>query len=123
MTPISPAVPNLPKLPPTVGELDADQACATVLASIVDPSGTCSLERAYQVMTERNAALAAGGKDEIRRTLGRQVVIMEALTARFALLASKTNNTSAATSYGKAATSAHRALIATLSALYAMEST
>ena len=75
---------------------------------------------AFRELAKRNAALLTAPDSEIKASLARQVVLLEAAATRFLSKAAMTANTDHSCALMKISLSAQRSLVATLGALHQM---
>ncbi|MBK8114661.1 MAG: hypothetical protein IPK44_09075 [Candidatus Accumulibacter sp.] len=99
---------------------DADEAAAQCLALLTDPDGIVLPSEAFRELAKRNAALLTAPDSEIKASLARQVVLLEAAATRFLSKAAMTANTDHSCALMKISLSAQRSLVATLGALHQM---
>lgn len=105
-------------LPPQ--PIDADEAAAQCLALLTDPGAVVLPAEAFRELAKRNTALLTATDSEIKSSLARQVVLLEAAATRFLSKAAMTPNTDHSCALMKISLSAQRSLVATLGALHQM---
>lgn len=105
-------------LPPQ--PIDPDEAAAQCLAVLTDPDAVVLSAEAFDQLAKRNAAMLNAPASEIKATLTRQVVLLEAAATRFLSKASTATNPIHVCTLMKISLSAERALIATLGAIHQM---
>lgn len=114
--------PNLPR-PPSVLPmcLQADKATAQALAALSDASGGTLPADAFKELAARNDALLGNSREEIRATLARQIVLLEAASTRYLTLMARAKNQDYAGVYSKIAMNAHRCLVSAMGALHQID--
>ena len=102
---------------------DPDLAVAVVLSTILNPNTLDLPAELFEEMGQRNQRLLNAPAEEIKLTLNRQVILLEALAIRqFQRAAQLTSQTSAAETYIKAGLATERVLIQALGAIHQMAS-
>lgn len=105
-------------LPPQ--PIDPDDAAVQCLCLLTDPDGVVLPAEAFRELEKRNAALLTATAAEIKESLARQVMLLEAAATRFLTKAATTTNTTHSCALMKISLSAQRSLVATLGALHQM---
>lgn len=99
---------------------EPDDATAQALAAVLDPTSNVLPAGIFEELTRRNLALANAPRPEILATISRQIVLLEATSARFFQKAATAPNPSAAAEFTKAALATNRVLLQALGAVYQM---
>lgn len=100
---------------------DPNEAAAVALAAILDPYATLMPGAIYTELARRNAELEGVGSDaEIKATLSRQVVLMEATATRLFQRSNTATTQAASNEFIRTALQTNRVLIQALGAIHAM---
>lgn len=98
---------------------DPDEAAALALSAILDPAAAVLPADLFKELTRRNTQLLTAPASEIKATLSRQVVLLEALAVRqFQKASHPSNKPSVTETYIRAGLAAERVLIQTLGAMH-----
>lgn len=100
--------------------LDADAAAAMCLVLLTDTDLAILPTEDFRELTKRNDALLNAPAAEIRATLARQIILLEAAATRFLTKAATSARTDDSCALMKISLSAQRSLVATLGALHQM---
>lgn len=97
---------------------DPDDAAGVALALILEGQNTTLPGSVFEELTRRNQAIVGAPRDEIQKTLARQIALLEATAVRLLQKAALAPTPSASAEFTRAALATERVLIQAMGAVH-----